>query len=336
MTIPPILPGIEHNRKVFLAFSSELPDLSDCLRIVTIDRRRLDSVVDSWRTRTWTIPAWNQPFLLHDTPENRFDYLVLMNTLNFSFFADPGNAEWYVEFHGESNRGAFALFSAFTRALEEGRPVLDGEFLKTLSRRELAEIFRGSAEIPMLDQRLAILHEVGTILVERFDGRFHTLWHSCHNSAVDLAVHLASAFPSFRDEYQLDGYRLPFLKRAQLAAAMLFGSFAGTQYGEFNDIDRLTVFADYRLPQALHNLGILCYPPPLEDRVRNRCLIPAGSRSEIEIRLATVIASDLMIRRLRTEGIAVTAIELDMALWKYARGLGEHAASFHRTRTSDY
>ena len=37
-----------------------------------------------------------------------------------------------------------------------------------------------------------------------------------------------------------------FLKRAQIFVADVWSRFGGTGYGEFNDIDTLTMFADYR------------------------------------------------------------------------------------------
>ena len=37
-----------------------------------------------------------------------------------------------------------------------------------------------------------------------------------------------------------------FLKRAQIFAADVWDRFEGHGYGEFSDIDKLTMFADYR------------------------------------------------------------------------------------------
>ena len=42
-----------------------------------------------------------------------------------------------------------------------------------------------------------------------------------------------------------------FLKRAQIFAADVWHRFKGQGYGEFHDIDSLTMFADYRYARRL-------------------------------------------------------------------------------------
>ena len=42
-----------------------------------------------------------------------------------------------------------------------------------------------------------------------------------------------------------------FLKRAQIFAADVWARFGGEGYGEFHDIDSLTMFADYRLARLI-------------------------------------------------------------------------------------
>ena len=43
----------------------------------------------------------------------------------------------------------------------------------------------------------------------------------------------------------------------------------GRGLGAFHDIDRLTMFADYRVPVVLRQLGILEYSPELAFKVHN-------------------------------------------------------------------
>ena len=45
----------------------------------------------------------------------------------------------------------------------------------------------------------------------------------------------------------------------------------GKSYGEFRDIDHLTMFADYRVPAVLREFGILTYSSALAQQV---CLSP--------------------------------------------------------------
>lgn len=43
------------------------------------------------------------------------------------------------------------------------------------------------------------------------------------------------------------------MKRPQILIADSWACFNGQSYGEFHDIDQITMFADYRVPQACHN-----------------------------------------------------------------------------------
>lgn len=54
---------------------------------------------------------------------------------------------------------------------------------------------------------------------------------------------LADRFPCFRDEAKYEGKKVRFLKRAQIFVADLWAAFNGESYGEFNDIDKITMFA---------------------------------------------------------------------------------------------
>jgi hypothetical protein len=54
---------------------------------------------------------------------------------------------------------------------------------------------------------------------------------------------LADYFPSFRDETKFEGRRVRFLKRAQIFTADLWAAFDAQGYGEFDDIDKITMFA---------------------------------------------------------------------------------------------
>ena len=77
-------------------------------------------------------------------------------------------------------------------------------------------------------------------------------------------------------------HKVRFLKRVQICVADLHNSFSGQSWGAFPDIDQLTVFADYKLPQVLRQYGILEYHPSLAQRIDNQEIIEAGSEEEVE------------------------------------------------------
>lgn len=97
---------------------------------------------------------------------------------------------------------------------------------------------------------------------------------------------LAKDFECFRDEHRFEGRRKPIrlLKRAQILVADIWACFEGEGYGEFRDIDKITMFADYRIPQMLHSMGCLSYSPPLDAAIRAKKDVPAGGNWEMQLR----------------------------------------------------
>lgn len=56
-------------------------------------------------------------------------------------------------------------------------------------------------------------------------------------------------------------------KRAQIWVGDVWGAFGGKGLGDFGDISCLTMFADYRVPVTLKDLGILVYTADVEAKV---------------------------------------------------------------------
>lgn len=78
---------------------------------------------------------------------------------------------------------------------------------------------------------------------QEFDSSIVTVIEDAKNSAAGLVNILAERFPCFRDEHVFERRKVRFLKRAQIFAADLWAAFDGEGYGEFNDIDKITMFA---------------------------------------------------------------------------------------------
>lgn len=54
---------------------------------------------------------------------------------------------------------------------------------------------------------------------------------------------MVGSFPSFNDEARFEGKMVRFYKRAQILVADLWACFEGKDYGDFHDIDTITMFA---------------------------------------------------------------------------------------------
>lgn len=96
---------------------------------------------------------------------------------------------------------------------------------------------------------------------------------------------MAEEFPCFNDVASFENRKcIRFLKRAQICVADLWAAFDGEGFGDFEDIDKITMFADYRVPQILNSLGCLWYNPSLEHAIRRKRVIESGHSWEIQLR----------------------------------------------------
>lgn len=81
-----------------------------------------------------------------------------------------------------------------------------------------------------------------------------------------------------------------FYKRAQILIADLWGCFEGVGPGYFSDIDSITMFADYRVPQVLKYYNAIEYSDDLKSFLKRNALLSSGARYEVEIRAASILA----------------------------------------------
>ncbi|GCE16947.1 queuosine 5'-phosphate N-glycosylase/hydrolase [Dictyobacter kobayashii] len=281
------------------------------------------------------IPLWDERYHFSDGTARTVNWLLLLDALNFCFWAEKGQARWSIDYQGQTLNGYWAEAAALKRAVEEGLPLWDAEYLRTIPEETIAHIFRGSGTIPLFEQRVHNAREVGQVLLDRYAGQFTNAIEEADRNAIKLVLLLERDFPSFRDITSYRGQQVRFLKRAQITVADISGSFHGQDWGKFADQDQLTIFADYKLPQVLREYNVLEYELHLAQKVDNKELIQAGSEEEVEIRACTIWACELLRQSLQRQGHAMTAAEIDMRLWLLGQR-SEEMHPYHRTRTIYY
>jgi len=177
---------------------------------------------------------------------------------------------------------------------------------------------------------------LGAFLISRYNGEANRLVEAAENSTLKLVELLVENLHSFRDEAEYYDTKIYFYKRAQIFAADLYGAFAGKDWGFFKDIDNLTAFADYKLPQVLRHVGVFQYSPSLEHKVDNNILLDPGSPEEIEIRANTIWAVELIRLQLKRMGRNLRAFEIDWILWNLGQQRKFKEKPYHRTVTIYY
>ncbi|CZT02664.1 probable cobyrinic acid a,c-diamide synthase [Rhynchosporium graminicola] len=280
--------------------------------------------------------------------ESTVAFIFTMDLLNFSFWSEKDDEERFtIEYKGQKWTGYWSLVAALQRALEEDIPITSSDFWQNedeCTEEVLKHVFRSSTEeeIPLLKERLSCLREAGKILYEKYQCNFTNVIKSASHSAAALVNILADDFPCFNDVVSFEKRKsVRLLKRAQICVADLWAAFEGESFGEFDDIDKITMFADYRVPQILNTLGCLWYSPLLDHVVRQKKIIESGHSWEIQMRGCSIWCVELIRREiLRNHPKAkINAILIDFFLYdtmKEREGAGQDEIPHHRTRSIWY
>lgn len=267
---------------------------------------------------------------------NLIKLTFLFNTINFCFWAKRGERKWAIKVENEYFDGSKALFIALEKAVKDNPNLLNGNFLATISLKETKDILSGDPQIPLLKERYYCLKEAGKILKEKFNGSFINTLKESKYDALRLIQILVDNFPCFNDISTYQGETVAFYKRAQLNSKMVNDILISRGHRGLKNLEKLTAFADYKIPQILRHLKILKYRKELASKVDNYKLILPQSPEEIEIRAFTIWAVELIKRKLQEKYSFVTAAHIDSFLWSKTQEKREQMKPYHRTLTIAY
>ncbi|KAJ1765822.1 hypothetical protein IW139_003232 [Coemansia sp. RSA 353] len=318
-------------------------------------------IIKRMKSTGYSTEEWKKHELTPNTADAAaIEWIFVVDTLNFSFWSDRTNKneQYTVTLDGTEHRGYWSLCAAINRAINEGIPITHASYYAHASLSDLSHIFRTDLpnvqeHIPMLAERVQCLHETGRVLLEKYGGKFANMLKQCEGSAQTLVEMVVRDFACYRDEHMFQGRRVDLYKRAQILVADIWACFEGQKDGMFEDIDKITMFADYRVPQALCHFGALEYSPRLleylktsEVAVRQGTsasppepgLLPTGHKWEVEIRGNSIWAVERICQHIRASGVHVNAILIDFYMWDYAKAHPEAMASIpiHLTRSIFY
>jgi hypothetical protein len=202
--------------------------------------------------------------------------------------------------------GYHTIASALQERFERLGP-WGAEELCELDAAQLADVLGQDPRHELMVLFAASLRDLGQRLCATYDGSFLGPIEAAGTSALALVGELGS-WECFADISHYQGLTVPFLKRAQIAAADL--QRAGV--ARFADLDRLTMFADNLVPHVLRLDGVLHFSDPLLARIEAGELLEHGSSEEVEMRACAVHAVELIVAAL--PGSCAAAI--DQLLWE--------------------
>jgi hypothetical protein len=272
------------------------------------------------------LPPWDDEAFAGVPDEQALAWLVAYNAVNYSYWPDAG-PRWHVELDGTpvgQDDEALAIMAVFAR-----EPVHDVAWLSSMDAARLGAILApapGGGALPMLEVRAAALRELGAAL--RAHGPVARWVEEARGSASAFALRLAELLPSWDDRRTFRGRPIRFLKRAQLCTAMIHGKLRGEP---FRDVEQLTAFADYRLPQILQGLGLLRLAPSLSASIEAGAQLPVDSEPEVALRAAAIDGAERL-----AASTGLSTLVIDHFLWRTAVARQDALPAHHRTRCTDY
>lgn len=266
------------------------------------------------------------PFSLDRLNEKEKTHLMLtFNSLSFSYWGEP---YWKVTYNNTTyQRGSWSLIAALLRAREEGIDILNPSIQSSVSKKDLKYILRGNREIPLLNERLQIINQVGTTIQDRYRSDFRNMIYEAKKDASRLLSSIINQIPSFEDTAKYKGKTISFYKRAQALVESM------SALHNLAQADKLTALADYILPRKLRDEGILLYSTELARVIDNKIDIPPRSIYEVEIRANTIQAVERIKEHLAKKNVSLTRKEINDHLWLTGN---KEITNFHRTRTTAY
>jgi len=298
-------------------------------RYVTIDPKKLKEVAQVIKQnlppeKSWGSPKIPMPYSAVSEKPSIILYELIANSINYAY--------WYGKADIRPNGSdANKMYKTLTETFNVITPPI-GTLTDVYCRSIINEfICRLSLErFPMMNERAANLSELKSSLYAIYatfsneqpcGARIfcEDMGKSIDQGTATLdgwMAKLIGIFPGYGNDM--------FLKRASLFFMMLY-----RKMGWFKeDMKNLHIPADYQIPKILRYLGVIKYGPQLADDVRDGVLIPAGSRQEIEIRAATIVAAQKI-----SEEANITTVQIDDYLWLNRKMTTD---PFHLTYTTDY
>lgn len=289
-------------------------------RYVTIDRQAIGPYAAGLALPSDRGPLDPEVHLVGRRSEELAAFWLTLDAINFG-------SGWFPTLRKHEGRSGYFTVAGGIRERFEAHGPWAAPELAEIDAAQLAAALEQDPSHELMELFARSLRDLGTHITRDYGGRFGAVIDATR-SATTLVAALAG-WRCFEDTSQYEGIPVPFLKRAQIAAADL--SLAGL--ARFDDLDQLTMFADNLVPHVLRLDGVLVFVPSLVERIERSELIEHGSPEEVEIRACAVHAVELIVAARRGR---VTAAEIDRLLWNRGQQTAYKARPRHRSRCTAY
>lgn len=318
-------------------------------RTVSIDSNALQELAQTisqkhqkaveWDAEGWHYNAGNFRGSPQQSQERVALYILALDAINFCFWPHPTLSNNTLEYD--------SLALALTKLAQKDDNDSSGQDyvfspanLANMTEAQFVSLLKPHLQnhhLPNTSERVRLWNELGHGLLTV--GSALELIQQAHGNAPRLVSLLISTFPGFRDESLFGENQVCFYKRAQIAV----GDLNASLQLEMNEMDKLTMFADYRVPQLLRHARVLRYSDELQQLVDSQQEIKANSNNELYIRAATVVAVQKLVVKVKDlspqqSNNNMTDVAMDWHLWQVGEELHKEGQMkpHHKTRTIFY
>ena len=315
---------------LFATIRASCAEVAASARWVTIDHAAIEPYAGKIAAHIAPLAHTAEHHLL-DRGDDTLAFFVILDTINFGSGWSPFLAK-------EGASGYFTVAQRLTRHCE-ARGIPSAAELTRWTAQDCARILGQDLASPHTQELMWLFALALNTLGAWVDGRYggDLLGFLRGGQTAEQAVTALTAMPFFRDVAAYGNREVPFLKRAQILLHDLAIAAPGHPLLGYADIAELTIFADNIVPFVLRADGVLRYDDWLDRRIANGELIGSGTSEEIEMRACALHAAELLHDALARTGRAVTAREIDQALWTRGQEIRRKVATQpHLTRCTFY
>lgn len=274
--------------------------------------------------------------------ESNIKFFFVVDSLNFCFW--PNSMEYE------------DLIAYIKKIFKEEPSFFSFDNFMKIGEQDFIQKFEGflKDQKKQLPERLRILRDLFCFIETKHAGSFAQLILSTNFDAGHLLKTIIDNLTNFQDHCVFKGRQVFFYKRAQILTADLNEALKdylklrkATLTGKerdffdkfpesgFTNVEKLTCFADYRVPQVLNEFGVVEYSESLASRVYGLKEIESGSEEECEIRAAMIYVVE-RLSELSESSFKLSDIQIDWIFWQYGEKNLATIKPFHRVVTIYY
>jgi putative queuosine salvage protein len=315
---------------LFARIRNSCADVAARARQVAIDEAAIEPYARTLARHIAPLAHTAEHHLL-DRGDDTLAFFVMLDTINFGSGYAPHLTK----------DGASGYFTVAKRLKQHcaAHGVPSAAELARWTAQDCTRIFAQDPANPPAQELMRLfaqaLNVLGAWLTDLYGGNH--LGFLRRAASAEEAVASLLIMPFFRDTARYGGREVSFFKRAQILVHDLKIAAPEHPLLAFDDFAELTVFADNIVPFVLRADGVLRYDAALDRRIADSELIASGAAEEVEMRACAVHAAELVRDAMARAGTAVTAREIDQALWTRGQEIrGKVATRPHLTRCTYY